>query len=166
MVNRKAGGRVYMPCPVADGNTPIVPTARKYGDLPERARRPTGVSILACFFVFGVLASALTTLILLFPGTPMDVLWRPNPRAREGLVPLGSVAAVLMGAVCLACFVAALGLWHLRRWGYWTAMVILGINLLGDATNALVTGDWRTLIGVPIASAMIFYLSRRRQHFQ
>jgi len=155
-----------MPCPVTDGNTPTVPTARKNGDLPERARRPTGVSILACFFVFGVLASALTTLILLVPGTPTDVLWRLNPRAREGLVPLGRVAVVLMGGVCLACFAAAVGLWRLRRWGYWTAIAILGINLLGDATNALVTGDWRALIGVPIASVMILYLSRKRQHFQ
>ena len=46
------------------------------------------------------------------------------------------------------------------------AIAILGINLLGDATNALVTGDWRALIGVPIASVMILYLSRKRQHFQ
>ena len=73
---------------------------------------------------------------------------------------------VLMGGVCLACFAAAVGLWRLRRWGYWTAIAILGINLLGDATNALVTGDWRALIGVPIASVMILYLSRKRQHFQ
>jgi hypothetical protein len=155
-----------MSCRVTDGNTPTVRTARKYGDLPEQASRPTGVSILACFFVFGGLASALTTLILLVPGTPTDQLWRLNPRAREGLVPLGRAAVVLMGAVCLACFVAALGLWRLRRWGYWTAMVILAINLLGDATNALVTGDWRTLIGVPIAGAMILYLWRKRQYFQ
>jgi len=112
----------------------------EHGDLPEQASRPTEVSSLSCFFVFGVLASALTILILLIPGTPMDVLWRLNPHAREGLVPLGRVATVLMVAVCLACVGAALGLWRLRRWGYWTAMAILGINLLGDATNALVLG--------------------------
>jgi hypothetical protein len=41
----------------------------------------------------------------------------------------------------------------------------LGINLVGDTTNTVVSHDWRTLIGLPIGGAMIFYLlhNLRRQ---
>jgi hypothetical protein len=45
---------------------------------------------------------------------------------------------------------------------------VLGCNLLGDRPNALVRGDRRTLIGLPIGGAMLVYLlSRRiRDHFR
>ena len=36
----------------------------------------------------------------------------------------------------------------------------LAANLVGDLTNAFVRHDLRTLIGVPIAGAMIFYLAQ------
>lgn len=71
-----------------------------------------------------------------------------------------------MGAVCFACAAAGLGLWRRRPWGYWTAIVVLGIDLLGDAANSLVARDWRTLIGLLIAGVMILYLFGKRRHFQ
>jgi hypothetical protein len=55
---------------------------------------------------------------------------------------------------------ASSGLWRLRRWGLWTAISILSINLLGDTLNAFLLRDWRTLIGLPIAGLMIVYLLR------
>jgi hypothetical protein len=132
----------------------------------EQQRRPVGISVLSFFFLFGVLASGLTTLILLVPGTPMDVLWGLNPRAREGLLPLGRAGVVLMGAVCLSCAAAATGLWRRRPWGFWIAVVVLVMNLVGDAINSLASSDWRILIGVPIAGLMILYLFGRRRFFE
>ena len=38
-------------------------------DMNEQQRRPVGISVLSFFFLFGVLASGLTTLILPVPGT-------------------------------------------------------------------------------------------------
>jgi hypothetical protein len=111
----------------------------------EQQSRPIGISILSFFFLFRVLASGLTALILLVPGTPVDVLWRLNPHARAELLPLGMVAVGLMATVCFGCAAAALGLWRRRRWGYWTAIVISVVNLLGDAINSLMSRDWRTL---------------------
>ncbi len=70
-----------------------------------------------------------------------------------------------MAVVCSACATAAIGLWRCTRWGFWTALVILSINLAGDTTNALLTGDKRTLIGLPIAGLMIWYLLRRQKLF-
>jgi hypothetical protein len=57
-----------------------------------------------------------------------------------------------------ACCFAAVGLWSRARWGYQLALLLLGINLVGDVSNALIRGDLRTLIGLPIGGLLIAYL--------
>jgi hypothetical protein len=39
-------------------------------------------------------------------------------------------------------------------------LVILLVNLVGDAANAILRHDYRPLIGIPIGGVMIFYLAR------
>jgi uncharacterized membrane protein (DUF2068 family) len=63
-----------------------------------------------------------------------------------------------MLTVGIACLFAAIGLWQARRWGTWLALIILSINMLGDLMNVFVRHDYRGLIGVPVAGAMIFLL--------
>jgi hypothetical protein len=130
-----------------------------------RAPAPLGMKLLALFFAFGTTMSGLTAILLLFPGTPLDTVWRVNPAARDALQPLGLVAVMLMSAVCAGCATACLGLWRLRSWGYWTALAVLTINLIGDTLNFVILHDWRTLIGLPIGGAMIAYLIPRRHLF-
>jgi hypothetical protein len=67
-----------------------------------------------------------------------------------------------MLVVALACAGAATGLWSRRRWGYRLALALLSVNLMGDLLNAILRGDWRNLIGLPIAGALIAYLFSRR----
>jgi len=101
---------------------------------------------------------ALTVSLLLFPGSAFDSLWRLNPDARLAFQSLGSWSLVLMGTVGTACLFAAIGLWRAKPWGRWLALIILSINMLGDLTNVFVRHDYRGLIGVPVAGAMIFLL--------
>ncbi len=124
--------------------------------------RPLSITAVSAFFVFSALMSGLSAVMLQFPGTLFDPLWRLNPRAHEGFAAMGPVAVLLMAAVCLACAVASLGLWTCKRWGFWTALFILSVNLAGDVTNSLLRHDWRTLIGLPIGGLMIAYLLRQR----
>ena len=42
--------------------------------------------------------------------------------------------------------------------GCWLGILVLTVNLVGDLTNALLRHDVRTLIGMPIAGAMMVYL--------
>ena len=42
------------------------------------------------------------------------------------------------------------------------AAVLLVTNLLGDLANAVVRGDPRTLIGIPIVGVLLWYLLRRQ----
>jgi len=113
-------------------------------------RRPFVVTGTSLFFVFGTIMSGLAVVMLMFPGSPIDPLWRLNPRARETFSSIGTPAVLLMIAVSVSCFAAALGLWRLKRWGYRTSIIILSINLAGDASNAVLARDWRALVGLPI----------------
>ena len=118
----------------------------------------------AAFFAFGATMCALTVCLLLFPGSALDSLWRLNPDARLAFASLGHWSLVLMLIVGTACLVAAIGLWRVRPWGTWLALIILSINMLGDLTNVLVRHDYRGLIGVPVAGAMIFLLLTCGRH--
>jgi hypothetical protein len=71
---------------------------------------------------------------------------------------MGIWAIVLMLAVGSACAFASVGLWRHRHWGLVIAIAVLSCNLVGDLLNAIVFGDRRALIGVPIATALLAYL--------
>jgi hypothetical protein len=121
---------------------------------------PIGLKLLAIFFAFGACMCALTIGLLLFPGSAFDSLWRLNPEAHAAFQGIGRLSILVMAIVGVACASAAIGLARNAKWGRWLGILILAANLVGDLTNAFVRHDFRTLIGVPIAGAMIFYLAR------
>ena len=118
------------------------------------------MKLLALFFAFGACMCALTIWLLLFPGGALDSLWRLNPEAYAAFQRIGGLSILLMVIVGVACALAAIGLARNAKWGRWLGILILAANLVGDLTNAFVRHDLRTLIGVPIAGAMIFYLAK------
>ena len=130
----------------------------KSGKVEPAQRVPIGVTMLAIFFGFGALMSGLASLALLFPDGALEPMWSVNPEARIGLVSLGLFGVGLMAAVSVACAAAACGLWSLTGWGYRLALALLGANIVGDAVNAIVRHDPRTLIGVPIGGLLVGYL--------
>lgn len=104
---------------------------------------------------------ALTIALLLFPGTALDVLWSLNPGAHAALESIGSWSIAIMFVVGSSCLFAAIGLWSGTIWGTWIAVIILTVNMAGDLFNAFFRHDYRAVIGLPIAAAMIFCLVRR-----
>jgi hypothetical protein len=113
---------------------------------------------LGLFFAAGSLISLTAGASLLFPGGPLEPMWRLNPSARDGFGRLGGWSAALMAAVCLACALSAFGLLRGATWGRWVALCVLGLNLLGDATHATLGHDFRAAIGIPVAGALLAYL--------
>jgi hypothetical protein len=123
----------------------------------------------AAFFAFGAMMCVVTISLLLFPGSALDSLWRLNPDARLVFESMGYWSLALMLTVGTACLFAAIGLWRAKPWGTLLALIILSINMLGDLTNVFLRHDYRGLIGVPVAGAMIFFLlacSRRSKSFR
>ena len=120
------------------------------------------IILFVAFFAFGTLMCLLTIVLLAFPGTAFDALWRANPEAHEAFAAHRAWAFPLMAAVGVACGSAAVGLAKRAEWGRRLAIAVLAVNLLGDLGGAFVRHDPRTLIGLPIAGAMIWFLSKRR----
>jgi hypothetical protein len=109
-------------------------------------------------FVFGAGMTGLASLGLLFPGGALELMWQLNPETRTILASLGPVGIGLMAMVSIACAGAAYGLRSLAGWGHKLALALLGVNLLGDAANAMFGHDLRALIGIPIGGLLIAYL--------
>jgi len=116
----------------------------------------------AVFFAFGAMMCALTLLLLLFPGSTLDSLWRLNPEARFAFQSLGRWSFVLMLTVGAACLMAAIGLWRGKVWGTRLALTILSVNIIGDMVNVVFRHDYRALVGLPVGAAIIFLLVRSK----
>ena len=110
---------------------------------------PFGLYLLTAFFTAGTVAATITAALVAWPGTSLDVIWRLNPEAQRAFQILGLPALALMVLVGFACAAAALGIYRRRLWGYSTACVLLGINLLSDLGNALLRHDPRTPYWAP-----------------
>jgi energy-converting hydrogenase Eha subunit B len=83
----------------------------------------------------------------------------------QGSVRLEFGAVLLFSVVCLACAVAAIGLWRGARYGYATAITVLTINALGDLFNVISGTEPKAIIGIPIVVLILAYLSSRRRRF-
>ena len=108
--------------------------------------------------MFGTFASGLAAISLAFPLGFLETIWRVNPRGYEGLASLSRWGPPLMALVCALCAFTAYGLWRGLPAGRVLAIAMLATNAVGDVAS----GDPKTLIGLPIAAAMIFYLTTRR----
>jgi len=122
---------------------------------------PAPVRAIALLFLFGVFASLFAAITLVFPGTALDAAWSVNPAGHAGMLRLGGWAVLLMLGVCAACITAAYGLFTGRPWGRAFAIGGLSANLCGNVLSAVLRHEPATLIGVPIALALIIYLARR-----
>jgi hypothetical protein len=66
-------------------------------------RNPRPHHCLSAFFAFGATMCALTTALLLFSGTPLDVLWRFNPEAHAAFQSIGNWSIAIMFVVGWSC---------------------------------------------------------------
>lgn len=123
--------------------------------------RPAGVTVLACLFALGILASGLSAVSLLTPGGPLEPMWKLNPRARESFSRMGPWAPLLLTVVCVACAACAYGFFTGRRWGYWLGAAGLLVNMTGDVVNAALGIEPRAVVGVPIVGLILWYLASR-----
>jgi hypothetical protein len=121
-----------------------------------------GTILLTIFFAAGALICFIVILALVFPGSFLESVWRWKPEARLQFLQTGrGFSIALMVIVGAACGASAIGLARKTEWGRRLALTVLCINLVGDSANALLRHDPRTLVGIPVAAAMIWYLLRR-----
>src|SRR6478752_6332801 len=121
-------------------------------------RRPLGPLLLVLFFAAGALVCILLMLALAYPGSFLEFIWRFRPGIREEFQEYGVWSIAVMAALGAACGLSAFGLARGAEWGRQLAISVLTVNLVGDMFNAVLRGDRRTLIGIPVGFVMIWYL--------
>jgi hypothetical protein len=126
----------------------------------KRTRPPTGVLLLIIFFAAGALVCILVMLALAYPGSFLELIWRFRPGIREEFQEYGIWSIAVMAALGAACGLVAFGLARGADWGRRLAISVLTVNLVGDMFNAVLRGDRRTLIGIPVGVLMIWYLMK------
>jgi hypothetical protein len=112
------------------------------------------------FLFFGAVMASFAGVTLVWPGTALDRIWTLNPRAHSELAPLGKPIGLLFLSLAAALAIAGTG-WLKRRWcGWQLAVVIIAIQILGDITNVLLERIIQGVVGVTIAGALFFYVTR------
>ena len=123
-------------------------------------RRLLGVSLIAIFFAIATCILLGVGIALLRPGSALEVIWKLYPARRALLMPyrmwLGRgflILAIVMVSASFGCL-------RRRIWGWWLAIAIFVINGLSDAGQILIGHFLEGGIGVAVAGAILFYLSR------
>src|SRR5262245_28842065 len=98
--------------------------------------RPGGVTAIAVLAAFSGLISISVSIIgLIGPRQPST---HPNPA-------LAAVALIVQGLLGVGYVVVATGLWHLRRWAFWVA-IVASVLLLVDYGFEF----WKHIVASPV----------------
>jgi hypothetical protein len=127
---------------------------------PSAKESPRGMTAIGIFLLFGAVMASLAGTTLVWTGTFLDRIWTLNPRAYNQLAPLGKIVGVLFLSLALALALAAAGWLVRRRWGWQLAVTIIGTQVLGDFVNIFSGRPVQGMLGVSIAGALLFYITR------
>ena len=119
-----------------------------------------GVLFIAIFFAAATLILLSVGTALVAPGSPFEAIWLLYPARRALLLPyrawLGPgflILSFVMASASIGCF-------RRRRWGWWLAVAIFSVNGLGDTVQLLSGRLLEGGIGVSVAAAILYFLSR------
>jgi hypothetical protein len=125
--------------------------------------RPAGIAVLSLVFVFGALLCAACGIALLFPAARSLPLLGMIP----ALAIMGTEAVSWLVFVCLACVVAAFGLWRCSYWGFMLAAVVVFLFVAIHLLRALHTNNWWGLLAtVTVGAPVMLYLRKRVRAFE
>jgi hypothetical protein len=118
-------------------------------------------NLVGAFSVLAALIAGTAGATLLFPGTPLDVIWAIRSDAVHAqMLALGWLAGAGLWLVALVAIATALGSFGRRRWAWWIAAVGMIANCLSDLVRLAGGGIIEGLLGLLIAGSILFWLTR------
>lgn len=127
---------------------------------PAVSRPPRGMAAIGVFLLCAAVIAALAGITLAFSGTALDRIWVLNPRAHAQLAPFGKAIGYAFFLLTVTLAIAGIGWFQRRLWGWWLAVSVIATQILGDLVNVSLGRIREGVIGVAIASALLFYLLR------
>ncbi len=110
--------------------------------------------------MFGACMAALAGTTLVWPGTPLDKVWRLNAPAYRQLAPWGRIVGFLFLLLSATLAIAAVGWFKRCLWAWRLTVVIIATQVAGDFFN-LARGEFLGgAVGVVIAGALLWCLLR------
>jgi hypothetical protein len=126
-------------------------------------KRPAGFVPIGIFFYFGATMATYAAITLAVPGTFLDHAWKLNSDGHVGLAALGRIMAVPLLVLAAALFLAGLGWFRRRLWGWRFGVALIAINLAGDLYNIVFRRQvLKGFIEVVIAGLLLIYMSRKQ----
>ena len=127
-----------------------------------RTRRPATPAILGVFLLFASAMAGVAAETLLEPGGPFDFVWRIKPEEHARLLAMGPLVGLGFSALSVAAAAIAVGVFQRRRWSWWAAVLGIAANGVGGALRGLSGGPLEGAIGVTVAGAIVWWLTRPR----
>ncbi len=124
------------------------------------ASKPWGVVLIAVFFALSICILVSVGTALLLPGSFMEVVWKLYPARRAEMMPYRALMVPGFFALATAMLFISIGLFQFRRWGWWLAVALFAANGLVDFAQIFMGRLLEGAIGVPVACAIIYYLTR------
>ncbi|MGZ4851987.1 MAG: hypothetical protein ACXV3D_02205 [Halobacteriota archaeon] len=123
--------------------------------------RPKGISIVAVISFLAALVAVLVAVSILFPGTPLDVIWSLKNSFPAGFknTSVGMLFGYLLLVLAVVGFCSVYGLVKGLKWAWWIVIVTLAVNGIGDAVS-VAQGNIAGIAGILIAAVFLFYLTR------
>lgn len=115
---------------------------------------------LGVFFLVATCIVAAVAMALFFAGSVADLIWQLKPDRQALLTPYAPIAAPAFAALAMVMFLACIGCFRRRKWGWWLAVCIFAANGIGDLTQLLLGRIMEGGVGVIVVGALLFYLTR------
>ena len=124
-------------------------------------QRPLGVTILAILAILGGILALIVGLLALVVFSVVATLLPPELQGVAGVLVILSAIAALFG---LLWIVGGIGLWRLRPWGWWLAIIASVFQLISGAAQAA-TPLGPSWFSIGLGLIILFYLVVVSQHF-
>lgn len=128
--------------------------------LAPTSKRPEGFFAVGLFFFFGATMATFAALTLLHPGTFLDRAWALKPDAHAQMLSLGKIVGAPFIVLAITLFLAGVGWFGRRYWGWLLGASVIAINLAADVTQFFLGDRVKSAVGVVIASLLLLYITR------
>src|SRR5579864_4605470 len=127
----------------------------------EAQARPKTIVFIATFLFLATIIAFVTGESLLFPNALLDKLWKFNPEGAALFHSIGRVSGVLLLALGVVTFLAALGLLRGQPWAWWFGVFLFAVDACGNIVSYFLTHDaLRSLTGALISTTFLLFLCR------